>query len=298
MSAVNIEASGVGQRRSAVRLVFTYLAALVVLIWVVFPLLWLLKSSISPETDLLKSPPSLWPSHPTLGFYRGLWGNVAGIDPGTGQQTLIPRALLNSFIIALIVMVVNLAVGAPAAYVIARYRFRLRVTIVNSMLASRMVPSLVLLLPFYILFRLAGLVDTIAGVALAHIAVTIPFTVWILRGHFDNVPSEIEKAARVDGCGRWQAFYRVALPLAAPGLVVGGLFAFMISWNEFPLALVLTESPASMTVQAALAGLVSYQGVSYGFLFAGSVLAALPPVAIALVLQRHLSSGLLEGSVK
>lgn len=166
------------------------------------------------------------------------------------------------------------------------------------MLASRMVPSLALLVPFYLLFRRANLVDTIQGVALVHIAVTVPFSVWILRGHFDNVPIEIEKAPRVDGCTRWQAFFRVALPLAVPGLVVAGLLSFMISWNEFPLALVLTPTSASVTVQAALAGLVSYQGVSYGFLFAGSVLAALPPVLIALALQRHLSSGLLEGLVK
>lgn len=290
--------AGVGARRSPARTVFVYAAALLVLFWVLFPALWLVKSSISPETELLQSPPGLWPSHPTLGFYRGLWGDVAGINSGTGQQRLIPQGLFNSMVIASIVAVVNIAVGAPAAYVIARYRFRFRTPILNLMLASRMVPSLVLLVPFYLLFRLTNLVDTVGGVALAHISVTVPFTIWILRGHFDNVPLEIEKAARVDGCTKWQAFWRVALPLSVPGLVVAALFAFMISWNEFPLALVLTQSSSSMTVQAALAGLVSYQGVSYGFLFAGSVLAALPPVLIALVLQRHLTSGLLEGSVK
>jgi multiple sugar transport system permease protein len=290
--------TGVGQRRSPARTVFVYAAALLVLFWVMFPAVWLLKSSISPETELLRSPPDLWPSEPTFDFYRGLWGDVEGLDPGTGQQQLIPQGLANSVLIASLVAVVNLAVGAPAAYVIARYRFRFRTSILNAMLASRMVPSLVLLVPFYLLFRLANLVDTIGGIALAHIAVTVPFTIWILRGHFDTVPLEIEKAARVDGCTKWQAFWRVALPLSAPGLVVAALFAFMISWNEFPLALVLTQTSSSMTVQSALAGLVSYQGVSYGFLFAGSVLAALPPVLIALVLQRHLTSGLLEGSVK
>jgi multiple sugar transport system permease protein len=288
----------VGSRRSPARTVFVYAAALLVLFWVMFPVLWLVKSSISPETELLQSPPGLWPSHPTLGFYEGLWGDVHGINAGTGQQRLIPQGLFNSMVIASIVAAVNITVGAPAAYVIARYRFRFRTSLLNMMLASRMVPSLVLLVPFYLLFRLTNLVDTVTGVALAHISVTVPFTIWILRGHFDNVPLEIEKAARVDGCTKWQAFWRVALPLSAPGLVVAALFAFMISWNEFPLALVLTQSSSSMTVQAALAGLVSYQGVSYGFLFAGSVLAALPPVLIALVLQRHLTSGLLEGSVK
>lgn len=274
-----------------------YLAAIVLLIWIAFPLVWLLKSSVSPETDLTKAPPSLFPSHPTLLFYRGLFHSVNGLV-GTGQQTQIPRALLNSLIIAVAVMVLNVVFGAPAAYVMARYRFRFRATLLNGMIGSRMVPSLVLLLPFYIVFNSTGLINTLTGVAIAHLAITLPFTVWILRGHFDNVPLDIEKAARVDGCSRFDAFLRVALPLSVPGLVVAGLFSFMLSWNEFPLALVLTESSSSMTVQAALAGLNTQLGISYGFLFAGSVLAALPPIAIAFLLQRHLTRGLLEGSVK
>lgn len=274
-----------------------YLAAIVVLIWIAFPLVWLLKSSVSQETDLTKAPPSLFPSHPTLLFYRGLFHNVNGLV-GTGQQMQIPHALLNSLIIAVAVMVLNVVLGAPAAYVMARYRFRFRATLLNGMIGSRMVPSLVLLLPFYIVFNSTGLINTLTGVAIAHLAITLPFTIWIMRGHFDNVPLDIEKAARVDGCSRFDAFLRVALPLSVPGLVVAGLFSFMLSWNEFPLALVLTESSSSMTVQAALAGLNTQLGISYGFLFAGSVLAALPPIAIAFLLQRHLTRGMLEGSVK
>lgn len=286
-----------GPRRGAGRRVLTYGCAAVVFVWVAFPLLWLLKSSLSSEAEMAQ-PARLLPSEPTLDFYRGLFSDVAAIAGGTGQERLILPSLVNSTIVAVVVLVINLALGAPAGYALARYQFRFRNAILNAMLASRMVPSLALLVPMYLLFRNARLVDSLVAVVIAHVAITLPFTVWILRGHFDGIPPEIEKAARVDGATRLRVFRHVALPLAVPGLVVAGLFAFMLSWNDFALALVLTESVSSLTVQPALAGLVSYQGASYGFLFAGSVLAAVPPALVALVLQRHLSEGLLEGSVK
>lgn len=284
--------------RGNTKKLLVYGAALVILIWVAFPLLWLVKSSISPPVEMMSIPPDIVPHHPTLGYYTGLFHDVAGIDPGTGQQHLIPRALLNSLIISTAVLLINVLAGAPAAYVIARYHFPLRGFILNGMLASRMVPALVLLVPFYLLFRRAGLIDSLAGIIIADTAISVPFTIWILRGHFDSVPLEIEKAARVDGCARLRVFWQVALPLAAPGLVVAGLFTFLLAWNEFPLALVLSQSANSLPVQPALAGLSSYQGISYGFLFAGSVLAAAPPAFLALFLQRYLTRGLLEGSVK
>lgn len=277
------------------RQIVVYAAALVVFAWVALPVLWLLNSSIHPEQDLLRDPPNFLPTHLTLNYY--IWMFTGG-GSGTGQERLIPRSLLNSVVIASCVALINLSVAAPAAYALSRFRFLYRELIVNGLLASRMVPSLALLVPFYLLFRTVGLTDSLAGIVIAHTAISVPFTIWILRGHFDRIPLEIEKAGRVDGCSRLQVFRHVALPLAVPGLVVAGLFAFMLSWNEFALAVVLTASPDAMPVQPTLAGLYSYQGVSYGFLFAGAVLAAVPPAVIAFVLQRHLTHGLLEGSVK
>jgi multiple sugar transport system permease protein len=197
--------------------------------------------------------------------------------------------------------VINLVVSTPAAYVLARQKFAFQSFIVNALLASRLVPTLVLLVPFYLLFRELNLIDSLAGVIIAHTAVSVPFTIWILRGYFDNVPLEIERAAQVDGCGRFQTFLYVAVPLTRAGLVVGGLFAFMLSWNEFVLALVLTVSAASLPAQPILAGLYSLQGaiyVNYGYIFAGTILVAIPPTMIALLLQTQLSKGALEGSVK
>jgi len=280
------------------RTIAIHVAALLVFVWVVFPILWLLKSSLTPESEMLNVPPTLVPTHLNFKFYEGLFHNVPGIDPGTGIQLLVPRSLLNSVVIATSVAIINIVIATPAAYAIARYAFRGRGLIVNGMLASRMVPSLVLIVPFYLLFRDVALIDSLQAVIVAHTAISIPFSVWIMRGHFASVPVEIEKAARVDGCSRFSAFWHVALPLAVPGLVVTALFSFMLSWNEFLLALVLTESPNNLPVQPTLAGLSSYQGVSYGFLFAGSVLSAIPPALIALLLQRRLTQGLLEGGVK
>jgi multiple sugar transport system permease protein len=288
----------IDQLRFHLKTIVVYLSAVLVFMWVMFPILWLLKSSLTPESEMLNVPPTLLPGQLNFKFYIGLFHNVPGIDPGTGFQLNLPRSLLNSLIIAICVMVINVVVAAPAAYSIARFNFRGRTVVLNGMLASRMVPSLVLMLPFYLLFRSVGLLDSLVGVVVAHTSITVPFSVWILRGHFVNVPVEIEKAARVDGCKRFQAFWHVALPLAAPGLVVMALFAFMLSWNEFALALVLTVSTNKLPVQPMLAGLSSYQGISYGFLFAGAILSAIPPALIALILQRRLTQGLVEGAVK
>lgn len=275
-----------------------YLGAVIVFFWVAAPIYWLVVSSITPPRELLHAPVSLFPSHPTLGYFRGLFHNVKGIDPGTGQQRELPHALVNSLIMGLSVLAINVVVGTPAAYAISRYQFRFRNHLLNLLLASRLVPSLVLLVPFYILFRNIQLINTLTGVVIAHLAITLPFTIWILRGSFDDVPLDIERAARVDGCSRWRALWHVATPLVIPGMVVAGLFAFMTSWNEFPLALVLTETQSAYPVQPVLAGLNSFQGINYEFLFAGAVLAAIPPVLIALALQRRLVGGLLEGAVK
>jgi multiple sugar transport system permease protein len=284
--------------RERSRSIVIHLAAFLVFLWVLFPIYWLLKSSLTAESDMLSIPPSLIPAHLNLKFYEGLFHDVPGLDPGTGLQLQVPHSLVNSLIIATSVALINLIVATPAAYALARYPFRLRTVVLNGILASRMVPSLVLIVPFYLLFRTAGLIDTLQGVIVAHTAISLPFSMWIMRGHFANIPVEIEKAARVDGCTRLAAFWHVAIPLAVPGLVVMSLFAFMLSWNEFILALVLTVSPDKLPVQPTLAGLSSYQGVSYGFLFAGSLLSSIPPAVIALLLQRRLTRGLLEGSVK
>lgn len=275
-----------------------YLGAVLIAGWVLLPFTWLVISSITPERELFRFPPSILPAHPTISYYLGMFTDVSDVPSQFGQERLLPEALANSLVIASTVGLVSLLLGAPAAYALARFPFRGRNSIVNIMLASRMVPSLALLVPFYMLFRFVHLTDTLEGVIIAHTAISLPFTIWILRGHFYRVPLELEKAARVDGCTRFGAFRRVALPLAVPGLIVAGLFAFMLSWNEFPLALVLTQSPAAQPVQPTIAGLFSYQGAGYGYIFAGTVLVALPPVLIALVFQRYLVQGLLTGGVK
>jgi len=276
-----------------------YVAAILVAIWIVGPFLWTLKSSFSPQNDLLSVPPQLIPHHWTLDNYKGLFATLPGTSPG--QEQLIPGELKNSLIIASSVLALNLLFGAPAAYVLARGPVRFRRGIVNGLLASRMVPALVLLVPFYLLFRRAHLIDSLQGVVIAHLAISLPFTIWILRGHFARVPLELERAARVDGCGRLRTFQYVALPLTKAGLAVAGLFAFMVSWNEFPLALVLTASPRAFPVQPALAGLYSLQGatyLNYGYLFSATVLSAGPPAVIALLLQKHFRQGALAGAVK
>jgi len=267
------------------------IAVAVLFLWLVFPAYWLAKSSLTAGTG--SGGGALWPERPTLEFYRELFA-----DAGTGQGDEILRALKNSMIIAALVSLGNVVLGAPAAYAFARYRFRGRAAGLNLLLGTQLVPSVALLLPFYLLFRQVNLSDSLSGLVIAHLAVTLPFSVWILRGQFAANPIDIEKAARVDGASRLRTFLAVALPLAVPSLVVAALFAFMMSWNEFPLSLVLTISGRSTTVQPALAGLQSFQGSNHGLLFAGSVIAAIPPVLVAFVLQGRIRSGMFDAAVK
>jgi multiple sugar transport system permease protein len=168
-----------------------------------------------------------------------------------------------------------------------------------ALMLTRMVPSLVLLLPFYIIFRTAGLLDTRTGLVIAYCSLILPLSIWIMKGYFEGMPATLEQAARVDGCTRLQAIRKVVLPVARPGIVATAIFCFLVSWNEFVIALILTSTLASQTIPVTIAGfLAQLQFYDYGPMFAASVLAVVPPVLVTLFFQRALVTGMTSGSVK
>jgi multiple sugar transport system permease protein len=160
------------------------------------------------------------------------------------------------------------------------------------------VPVFALLVPYYIVFRRLGLTNTQTGIVIAHLSFTLPFTVWLLRSYIQNMPIDLDRQARVDGCTRLGVFVRVLLPLTRPGLISVGLFTFLVSWNDFMFPLILNSNVSSMMVQPAIAGLYNVREQSFGLMAAGTLLAAIPTVVIALVSQRFLIRGLLGGSTK
>jgi len=205
---------------------------------------------------------------------------------------------LNSFIISIAVVILNLLVGVPAAYAMAKIRFWGRQASIYTILTTRVIPDIALVVPFFLVIKNLGLLDSLSSLIITYLAVTIPFTVFILVGYFESLPDELDKAARVDGCSRFQALTKVFLPLSVPSLVAVILFTFLTSWNEFLLALMFTQTISSQTLPIIVAGFTSDFTISFSFINAAGVIAIIPPVILAIFFERYIVSGLTAGAVK
>lgn len=293
------------------RTILLWCASVLLLAYVLAPVLWLLSSSLQTEAEIVSIPPHWIPDHPTLQNFRAIFltglGYATPSSPGTDPTSggfipsvagnLLP-AMLNSFIVAVCVVVLNLLVGVPAAYAIAKLRFRGRNLTLYAVLATRVIPDIALVVPFFLVVRHLGLLDTLTSLIVTYLAVTVPFSVFVLASFFEQMPDDLARAARVDGCSPLQTLIRIFLPLARPALVAVGLFAFLASWNEFLLALMFTQTAASQTLPIIVAGITSDFTVSFSFLNAAGVLAVLPPVVLAVIFERYIVSGLTAGAVK
>ncbi len=287
-------------------------ASLLFLGYVLAPVAWLVSSSFQSESEITSKPPHWIPHQPTLKNFEAIFGagerdvtyetrrkadpSSGGFIPSTAKN-LLP-AMWNSFIVAISVVVLNLLVSVPAAYAMAKIRFIGRQTSIYAMLVTRVIPDIALVVPFFLFIRKLGLLDHVGSLIITYLAITIPFSVFILVGYFESLPDELDKAARVDGCSRLQALLRVFLPLALPSLVAMILFAFLTSWNEFLLALMFTQTPASQTMPIVVASFTSDFTISFSFINAAGVLAVVPPVILAIVFERYIVSGLTAGAVK
>lgn len=274
-----------------------YAAAVVVLVWILAPFAFLLLVAVQTRPDALSIPP-VWLPRPDLSNFRTILGRAFETGPPVQTSDLILPGILNSARVAIAVAALNVILGSVAGYAFARFRFVGSRTIPFAMLGSQMVPAFALIVPYFVVFRQLGLTNTRVGAAVALVSITLPFTVWLLRAYFSNVPVALERAARIDGCSRITAFRRVVLPLACPGLISTGLFAFMVAWNDFLFALVLNSEVAALLVQPALAGLYNVREQSFGLMAAGAILAALPTMVLAVATQRFLVRGLLAGAEK
>lgn len=285
-------------------------AALLLLAYVMGPVCWLVSSSLQTEREIVSIPPHWIPEQPTLFNFKAILAAglgqplpTAGSDPASGgfipstAANLLP-AMANSLIVAVAIVVLNLLIGVPAAYAIAKIRFRGRQAALYGILATRVLPDIALVVPFFLVIRKLGLLDTRLSLVATYLAVTVPFSVFILASFIEQLPDDLDKAARVDGCSRLQTLLRVFLPLARPALVAVGLFAFLASWNEFLLALMFTQTAASQTLPIIVASFTSDFTVSFSFLNAAGVLAVAPPVILAILFERHIVSGLTAGAVK
>ncbi|MDX6535168.1 MAG: multiple sugar transport system permease protein [Gaiellales bacterium] len=273
------------------------MAAITMAVWILAPFYFLMLVALQSDADALTTPP-VWVPNLDFSNFTQILDRAFSSDPPSQASDLIMPGIRNSAIVAFWVAVANLALGSFAAYVFARFRFRGSQSIPLMMLATQMVPVFALLVPYYIVFRRLGLTNSQTGIVIAHLSFTLPFTVWLLRSYIQNMPIDLDRQARVDGCTRLGVFVRVLLPLTRPGLISVGLFTFLLSWNDFMFPLILNSNVSSMMVQPAIAGLYNVREQSFGLMAAGTLLAAIPTVVIALVSQRFLIRGLLGGSTK
>jgi len=267
------------------RRLLTILALLPVLAWTLFPLYWILAASFKTELSLYAKPPQ-WVFSPILENYKRVLFNIPFF-----------QYLGNSLLIALGTTIGSLVLGTLAAYGFSRVKFRGSEVLRFLILVTRMVPRMTLVVPYYLLMMKIGMLDTYIGLVIAYVSFALPFSIWLLIGFFDDVPIEVEEAAMVDGCTPLGTLIRVVIPIAAPGLAVAAIFAFLVSWNEFLFALILS-GPASKTLPVVIAGLTTDLGPLYGEMSAAAVMIMLPNIVMTLVMQRYVVRGLTLGAVK
>src|SRR5262245_1461842 len=300
-------------RRSVGRGALLALFSALLVLYVGGPVAWLVSSSFKTEAEITARPPTWIPKQPTAGNFAAIFGSdtepvtyetrrqgdaaTSGRFLPSGAANLLP-ALANSLIVGIWVAALNVLLSLTAAYAIAVIDFRGRQGTLYTILVTRVIPDIALIVPLFLAIRNFGLVNTKLALVLTYLAVTLPFTIFILINYFESVPRDLYRAARVDGCAHLQALWHVYLPLAMPAIVASLMFAFLTSWNEFIFALILTQDIKAQTLPIVISGFVMDFTTSFSFINAASVIAIVPPVLLAMLFERYIVSGLTAGAVK
>jgi len=268
---------------------------LLVMVFIFLPVLWLIISSISTRAELLSVPVHWIPENPTLENY------ISILVPGSATSEVARTfkiTLRNSLVVATSVTFISLLAGSLAAYALVRIRFRFSEILLIGIIGTRMIPEVSLVIPLYILAARIGIINTPLVLMATYLCFSLPFAIWLLAAFFQTIPLELEDAARIDGCSRIRTLFQIILPISAPGLVSTALFVFLLAWDEFFFALIFTSTVAAKTVPVAIAEFTGRYVVDVTAMMTGGVLAAIPPVVLALIFQRYIVSGLTAGAVK
>jgi multiple sugar transport system permease protein len=293
------------RRLSWPRRLLLYALNLCAIAFLVLPLAPVILGSVQTEKAIQRDVHTLLPREYTLANFRLLLSGGKARGPIFEQVSYLPAsverfpaAFANSLIVGASVTLLALIAGSLSAYTVARLNVRWARALLTVSLASRMLPLVMLMVPLYVLFRRAGMLNSLAGVIVAEVGFLVPYAILILVPYFAALPAELEDAARIDGCTRFQAFSRIILPLSTPGLAACGVIVFIISWHELLIPLILLSRPESMTLPVVLAGLVSDYFVFFTLMMAICLLGLLPTVALVLGLQKYVVRGLVAGAVK
>jgi multiple sugar transport system permease protein len=276
-----------GGSGGTLNVVLFYVFLVIFVLASVLPLIWVFKMSIVTKSELYAAPPTILPNTPTTAEYAQIFGDSA-----------FQRALLNSTIIASVTTVICLVFGSIAAYSIARLRFSFKATVMTLILAISFFPAVAIIAPLFIQYTQLGLINTYASVIITDVVFALPLTIWLLVAFFRELPRDLEDAAKVDGATTMQAFRKVIVPLAAPGVFTTAILTFIYAWNEFLFANTFLFDESTQPVTVVIPNFATIYTVDYGAQAAAAVVVTVPLVIMVLIFQRRIVSGLTAGAVK
>lgn len=262
------------------------------LIFTVMPMAWMFITSLKTGFAAMQYPPQWWPAEPTLSNYARL------LDPtnSIGQDFL--RYFWNSIWVSTVTTVLSVIIAVPAAYAFSRFRFPGRTFLFFAVLLRNMFPAVIFLVPLFILMRILGLVNTHGSLILTYLTFGLPLAIWLLKGFYDNIPYQLEQAARIDGATRFQAFIFIVMPLSTPGIIATAIYSFIGAWNEYIYAYTFLTRNDQMTLPVGIQRFFSENATDWPGLMAATFMMSVPVVVLFLVLQKYFVAALTEGAVK
>jgi multiple sugar transport system permease protein len=263
---------------------FLYALVIASIVVIMFPFFWLLTMSFKTDTDIFAFPPKIL-FQPTLDNYIALW------------DTEFRHSFGNSALASVVSTVLAMIIGTPGAYALSRTMIKREGQLSLLILASRMAPPIAFTIPYFLVYRHLGLIDTVTGLVIIYLTFNLSLVIWLMRSFFDATPRSLEEAAWIDGAGLWQGFYKIVLPLSGPGLAATAILCFLYSWNDFFFALILTRTEA-MTAPVAVVNFMNYEGWEWGKIAAGGTMVMLPVLFFSILVRKFLVHGLTAGAIK
>jgi multiple sugar transport system permease protein len=279
-------------RRNLGMNVTLYAVTIFFALFALFPFVWMVSTSLKDPNDVFVTPPQWIPQRITLDAYYEVF------SPTSKQGQYIIRYIFNSFLVSTTTTVLAIGVALPAAYAFSRFGFPGRDPLFFAVLCRNMFPLVVFLIPLFFMMKFFGLIDTYPVLIITYLTFGLPLSIWLMKGFFDNIPEELERSARIDGCSRFGAFWRIIVPLSSPGIVATAIFSFIGAWNEYVYALTFTNSTQMRTLPVGLTYYFDENRTDWTGLMALATVLSVPVVVFFLILQRWFIRALTEGAIK
>jgi len=276
-----------GKYYQILKIIISYILEIIITIAIIFPIYWMVVTSFKQSSEIFIIPPTFWPRSFTLNGYKKVWTSLN-----------FSRLFYNTFVASLGTIILSIPVAILAGYSLARLRFRGRELLGMIILGTYMFPGVLLIIPLFVFMTKVNLINTLASLIIVCTTFSLPFCIWMLRAYFSTIPSDLEDAARIDGCSRIGAILHIILPLSSPGIVATSIFAFMDTWGNYMFSLLFLTSPDKMTLPPALSTFMTREAIYWNEITVGGVIATLPVLVFFLLVQKYITQGLVAGGVK